>query len=68
MKNHLNMTDFHGIIKPMIQRTSILSALNKALARSRVVVLVGPRQSGKTTLARELIEEDSVNCSHTMPT
>ena len=45
----------------MIRRTSILSALNSALARSRVVVLVGPRQSGKTTLARELIEEDSVN-------
>jgi len=40
---------------------SILSALNKALARSRVVVLVGPRQSGKTTLARHLIEEDSIN-------
>jgi uncharacterized protein len=45
----------------MIQRMSILSALNKALARSRVVVLVGPRQSGKTTLARHLIEEDSIN-------
>lgn len=45
----------------MIQRTAILSALNKALSRSRVVVLVGPRQSGKTTLARELLEEDSVN-------
>jgi predicted AAA+ superfamily ATPase len=45
----------------MIRRTSILSALKNALARSRVVVLVGPRQSGKTTLARELIEEDSVN-------
>ena len=45
----------------MIQRISILSALNNALSRSRVVVLAGPRQSGKTTLARELIEEDSVN-------
>jgi predicted AAA+ superfamily ATPase len=45
----------------MIRRTSILSALNNALARSRVVLLVGPRQSGKTTLARQLIEEDSVN-------
>ncbi len=45
----------------MIQRTSILFALNRALSRSRVVVLVGPRQSGKTTLARELLEEDSVN-------
>jgi uncharacterized protein len=45
----------------MIQRTSILSSLQKSLARSRVVVLVGPRQSGKTTLARELLEVDSVN-------
>ncbi len=45
----------------MIRRTSILSELNNALARSRVVVLIGPRQSGKTTLARQLIEENSVN-------
>ena len=45
----------------MICRTSILSALNNALARSRVVVLVGPRQSGKTTLARKLLAEDSLN-------
>ena len=45
----------------MIQRSSILASLHNALARSRVVVLVGPRQSGKTTLARELLEEDSVN-------
>jgi hypothetical protein len=45
----------------MIRRKSILSALNQALDRSRVVVLVGPRQSGKTTLARGLLEEDSVN-------
>ncbi len=45
----------------MIQRTAILSALNKALSRSRVVVLVGPRQSGKTTLGHELLKEDSVN-------
>jgi predicted AAA+ superfamily ATPase len=45
----------------MIRRTSLLAALNHALDRSRVVVLTGPRQSGKTTLARELLEEDSVN-------
>ncbi len=45
----------------MIKRPFILSELSNALARSRVVVLVGPRQSGKTTLARQLIEEDSVN-------
>ena len=32
-----------------------------ALDRSRVGVLVGPRQCGKTTLARQLLAEDSVN-------
>ena len=48
-------------IYPMIQRTSILTALKNALARSRVVVLAGPRQCGKTTLARELLDETSVN-------
>ncbi len=45
----------------MIQRLSILNTLNKALSRNRVVVLSGPRQCGKTTLARELLDEDSVN-------
>lgn len=45
----------------MIHRLSILNALQIALARSRIVVLAGPRQCGKTTLARELLAEDSVN-------
>ena len=45
----------------MIQRTALSNILQNALARSRVVVLAGPRQSGKTTLARELLQEDSVN-------
>ena len=45
----------------MIPRNSLLDALNRALARSRVVVLVGPRQCGKTTLARELLDEESIN-------
>lgn len=45
----------------MIPRQSILETLKSALARSRVVVLVGPRQCGKTTLARELLSEESVN-------
>jgi len=44
-----------------LRRNSLLSALENALARSRVVLLVGPRQSGKTTLARELLDEDSIN-------
>jgi hypothetical protein len=45
----------------MIQRISILNSLQTALARSRIVVLAGPRQCGKTTLARQLLAEDSVN-------
>ncbi len=45
----------------MIQRAVILDALKEALARSRVVVLTGPRQCGKTTLARQMLSEDSVN-------
>jgi predicted AAA+ superfamily ATPase len=45
----------------MVRRNSLLSALHNALTRSRVVLLVGPRRSGKTTLARELLDEDSIN-------
>src|SRR5271157_1813713 len=45
----------------MIERARLLAALKKALTRSRVVVLTGPRQCGKTTLARQLISETSVN-------
>ncbi len=45
----------------MINRDSLLNALNRALSRSRVVVLTGPRQCGKTTLARELLDEESIN-------
>ena len=45
----------------MIRRDSLLNALKHALARNRVVVLVGPRQCGKTTLARELLAEESIN-------
>jgi hypothetical protein len=52
---------FSWYFKVMIRRSFILSTLKDALARSRVVVLAGPRQCGKTTLARELLEENSVN-------
>lgn len=45
----------------MINRSSLIQQLKAALDRSRIVVLAGPRQSGKTTLARELLSEDSIN-------
>lgn len=45
----------------MIERTTLLSSIRKALGRSRIVALVGPRQSGKTTLARQFVHSESVN-------
>jgi uncharacterized protein len=45
----------------MLSRTGVVARLRAALERSRVVMLSGPRQCGKTTLARELLSEESVN-------
>jgi uncharacterized protein len=45
----------------MIPRSKLLFTVKRALARSRAVVLVGPRQVGKTTLAREFASIDSAN-------
>jgi predicted AAA+ superfamily ATPase len=45
----------------MIKRAELLASLKEALSRSRVVVLMGPRQCGKTTLARQILSEQSVN-------
>ncbi len=38
----------------MIQRKTYLERITKALSRAPVVALLGPRQCGKTTLAKEL--------------
>ena len=45
----------------MIQRTALLHSIRRALRRSTVVALLGPRQCGKTTLARTVVAPDSVN-------
>ncbi|MDD5558787.1 ATP-binding protein [Candidatus Methylomirabilis sp.] len=45
----------------MVQRSHILSQVRRALSRSRVVSLIGPRQCGKTTLARQIVPSDSLN-------
>jgi len=45
----------------MVIRTQWHHRIQTALARSRIVTLIGPRQCGKTTLAREFVPEDSVN-------
>ena len=45
----------------MIERPRWLAGIRVALTRSRVVALIGPRQSGKTTLARSIVAPDSPN-------
>jgi uncharacterized protein len=45
----------------MILREKYLDEVRLALKRSPVVALLGPRQCGKTTLARQLLNEDSPN-------
>ncbi len=45
----------------MIKRPGILKKVKFALNRGRVVALLGPRQCGKTTLARSLLPADSMN-------
>lgn len=45
----------------MIERPQAVDRLQTALRRARVVALVGPRQCGKTTLARQVVPADSLN-------
>ncbi len=45
----------------MLHRDALVDQVQAALERSRVVLLVGPRQVGKTTLARHFVAPDSVN-------
>jgi len=48
----------------MIKRLKLLARMRRALKRSRVVALIGPRQSGKTTLACEIVAAGSRNYFH----
>ena len=45
----------------MIKRTAYKKQMEEALKRSRAVALLGPRQCGKTTVAREIVESTSPN-------
>ena len=42
----------------MVSRPAFLAAIDTALRRSQVAALLGPRQSGKTTLARVVAERE----------
>jgi chloramphenicol 3-O-phosphotransferase len=45
----------------MIPRNALSGQIETALGRSRAVALIGPRQCGKTTLARTFVAVDSAN-------
>jgi len=45
----------------MIQRAQLKQIIQKKLDANCVVALIGPRQCGNTTLAREFVSSDSVN-------
>lgn len=45
----------------MIKRLDLLDSVLQALSRAQVVLVAGPRQSGKTTLAREIVDADATN-------
>lgn len=45
----------------MIGRQQAMRNIRRALQRSRVVALIGPRQCGKTTLATQIVDPQSVN-------
>ncbi len=45
----------------MIKRIKYIKQIEVALGRSRAVALLGPRQCGKTTLARQLVDINSPN-------
>lgn len=59
MKFLILFADFHGINIAMLDRNALHGRIETALERSRIVVLVGPRQAGKTTLARAFVPANS---------
>jgi predicted AAA+ superfamily ATPase len=55
LKNDRHTIKFHGIIPAMIDRTTHLRTLTALLRQFPVVAILGPRQIGKTTLARQFV-------------
>ncbi|MGB5103392.1 MAG: ATP-binding protein, partial [Steroidobacteraceae bacterium] len=61
MKFRRYVVEFHGMLPPMLERSRLQARIARALRRSRVVGLIGPRQSGKTTLARRFVAAGSAS-------
>ncbi len=45
----------------MIKRPEAIRAIQRAIKRSRITAILGPRQCGKTTLARQFLSPLSSN-------
>ena len=54
MKIERDALDFHGSVPGMLDRKQRLAEIRARLRTFRIVGLLGPRQVGKTTLAREI--------------
>ncbi len=61
MKFLHEMAEFQGKVHLMVPRPGLLAAVTAAFRRHPAVVMVGPRQVGKTTLARTLVAPGSRN-------
>ncbi|MFH0731512.1 MAG: ATP-binding protein [Candidatus Omnitrophota bacterium] len=61
MKFLLAISVFHGILLMMIKRNDLYKKIQLAIRYGRVVALLGPRQCGKTTLARQFVSPDSAH-------
>lgn len=59
MKILLAITFFHGILLEMIKRPGLEKNIRSAFSYGRVVAILGPRQCGKTTVARRFLSPDS---------
>jgi len=57
MKFRMRYPKLHDGISGMLERPSYFSQLTKAAKRSSITALLGPRQCGKTTLARKFGKE-----------
>lgn len=49
---------------PLIKRTQLFKNLTKSLKQFKITILIGPRQTGKTTLAKEFIKTYKKNNIH----
>lgn len=59
MKSRSVNPRFHGKITLMIERAAYTEQIHTALHRSPITALLGPRQCGKTTLARAIAGQQS---------